>query len=86
MVWNSLVIASIPSLLVAFETVVWTQPTTWIPLHLALCLLGTSYSMYFCLVYYTGARPAEHFSKQKRPDYAKYQQTTNCFFPGPSRA
>ena len=39
--------------------------------------------MYNCLVVYTGAIPSEHFSLQKRPGYAKYQQEVNMFFPGP---
>jgi steroid 5-alpha reductase family enzyme len=37
-------------------------------------------------VYYTGAVPAEHFSRLKRPAYADYQATVNRFFPGPRRA
>jgi steroid 5-alpha reductase family enzyme len=41
--------------------------------------------MYTTLVHYTGARPAEHYSVQKRPQYRAYQQVTNRFFPGPCR-
>jgi steroid 5-alpha reductase family enzyme len=37
------------------------------------------------LVHYTGAVPAEHFSRQRRPDYIRYQRVTNRFFPGPRR-
>jgi steroid 5-alpha reductase family enzyme len=29
--------------------------------------------------------PAEYYSVQKRPGYRAYQETTNIFFPGPSR-
>ena len=41
--------------------------------------------MYQCLVNYTGARPAEYYSMQKRPAYKKYQETVNMFFPGPRK-
>ena len=30
-------------------------------------LVFVVYAMYQCLVHYTGARPAEHYSSQKRP-------------------
>ncbi|CAM4203924.1 DUF1295 domain-containing protein [Nocardia ninae] len=48
-------------------------------------LVGCSVSMYWCLVSYTGAIPAECYSVQKRPDYRDYQARTNMFFPGPAR-
>jgi steroid 5-alpha reductase family enzyme len=44
-------------------------------------LLCVSYLMYVCLTWWTGAIPAEHFSLQKRPSYAVYQQTVSMFFP-----
>lgn len=53
---------------------------------LALSLAWVVYVMYGTLVYYTGAVPAEHFSRLKRPAYADYQATVNRFFPGPRRA
>ncbi|MBV1907964.1 MAG: DUF1295 domain-containing protein [Kangiellaceae bacterium] len=77
MVWNALLIASIPSwfaLQNAEPLLVW--------LLLGLGLLFVSRIMYVTLVYYTGAKPAEFYSAQKRPEYKKYQQTTNMFFPG----
>ena len=40
---------------------------------------------YQTLAHYTGAKPAEYYSVQKRPGYAAYQQTTNRFFPRPRR-
>ena len=52
---------------------------------MALSLAWVVYLMYSTLVYYTGAVPAEHFSRLKRPDYAEYQATVNRFFPGPPR-
>lgn len=52
---------------------------------LALSLAWVVYVMYGTLVYHTGAVPAEHFSRRKRPGYADYQATVNRFFPGPRR-
>lgn len=81
MVWNGLVIAAIPSFLAMYgqeDTLVWVL--------LGLGLINASRIMYVTLVHYTGAKPAEYFSVQKRPDYATYQATTNIFFPGPVKA
>ena len=78
MVWNALVIAAIPSWLARYghdNIAVW--------LLLGLGLVNVSRLMYITLVHYTGAKPAEYFSVQKRPAYKAYQQTTNMFFPGP---
>jgi steroid 5-alpha reductase family enzyme len=48
-------------------------------------LLFVSRIMYVTLVRHTGAKPAEFYSLQKRPEYAEYQKETNIFFPGPPR-
>jgi len=80
MVWNGLIIAAIPSWLALYEQeslVVWVL--------LGASLLMASRMMYTTLVYFTGAVPAEYYSVQKRPGYRAYQETTNIFFPGPSR-
>jgi len=77
MVWNALIIASVPSWW-ALQSVESTP--VWI--LLGLCLGFVSRIMYVTLVHYTGAKPAEFYSVQKRPDYKQYQQTTNMFFPG----
>jgi steroid 5-alpha reductase family enzyme len=80
MVWNALVIAAIPSWLARYghdNIVVWVL--------LGVGLVNASRLMYITLVHYTGAKPAEYFSAQKRPAYKAYQQTTNMFFPGPVR-
>lgn len=53
---------------------------------LALSLAWVIRLMYGTLVYYTGAVPAEHYSRLKRPAYADYQAAVNRFFPGPRRA
>jgi steroid 5-alpha reductase family enzyme len=81
MVWNGLVIASVPSWLALYSSeniVVWVL--------LGGGLLFVSRIMYITLVYATGAIPSEHFSVQKRPGYKDYQQRTNMFFPGPVKS
>ena len=52
----------------------------------ALALAWIVYLMYSTLVFYTGAVPAEYFSRLKRPAYAGYQLRVNRFCPGPRRA
>lgn len=81
MVWNALVIAAIPA---------WLDHQGRSPMAawalLGMGLLYVSRIMYTTLVHYTGAKPAEYYSVGKRPEYQTYQQTTNMFFPGVSRA
>lgn len=79
-VWNGLVISSLGSL----YNISLSQHVA-VTLALLFGLLQTSYTMYWCLVHYTGAIPAEHFSCSKRPYYHVYKLQTNMFFPGPSR-
>lgn len=77
MVWNALVLASVPSWLGLAEReplVIW--------LALGLGLLFVSRLMYLSLVYLTGAVPSEYYSLQKRPDYRAYTERVNMFFPG----
>lgn len=77
MVWNALVIMTIPSwLALRFEG----HLLNWILLGLGL--LFVSRVMYMSLVYLTGAVPSEYYSLQKRPDYKTYQKRVNMFFPG----
>lgn len=80
MVWNALIIASIPSWIYLFDS----EPT-WMAVLIGLGLLFVSRAMYVTLVVYTGAVPSEYYSVQKRPEYEQYQQTTNMFFPGPPK-
>jgi len=77
MVWNALVIASIPSWLQLYPNM-----SVIIFVLLGVGLLMISRIMYITLVTYTGAVPAEYYSVKKRPAYKDYQQTTNMFFPG----
>lgn len=80
MVWNALIIAAIPSFLTLFDTEHLATSAL-----LGLGLVFVSRIMYQTLVVYTGAVPAEYYSVQKRPAYKVYQQTTNMFFPGPTK-
>ena len=81
MVWNGLIIASIPSWILLCDT---ESMAIWI--FLGLGLLFTSRMMYTTLVYHTGAIPSEYYSLKKRPDYKTYQETTNIFFPGSNKS
>lgn len=78
--WIALAALAAPSLLALRESV----PVAAL-IILALSLGWAIYLMYTTLVFYTGAVPAEHYSRQKRPDYARYQATVNRFFPGPRK-
>ena len=80
MVWNGLVLMAVPALPHLFEL-----ESTPIAILLTVGLFFVPRLMYVTLVHYTGAKPSEHYSVQKRPDYAEYQRTTNRFFPGPRR-
>ena len=80
MVWNGLIIASIPSYISLFDS-----EALWLWIMIGVALLYTSRIMYFTLVYLTGAIPSEYYSAQKRPAYKAYQQSTNIFFPGPKK-
>ena len=80
MVWNGLIIASIPSYISLFDS-----EALWLWILIGVALLYTSRIMYVTLVYLTGAVPSEYYSAQKRPAYKAYQQSTNIFFPGPKK-
>lgn len=80
LVWLGLVVAATPSWLALRGL----EPAPiWVLLGLALFYVPRL--MYWVLNVYSGAVPAEHYSVQKRPDYAAYQRRTNMFFPGPPR-
>jgi len=40
-----------------------------------------SFLMFFCLVIWTGTKPAEAGSLVKRPGYKAYQESTSMLFP-----
>lgn len=81
MQWNAFGVLAVPSLLARQDSL--SAPVFALTL---VGLLGIPALMYYVLVHFTGAKPAEHFSVQSRPDYPEYQRTTNRFFPGPSRS
>ena len=62
MVWNGLIIASIPSYISLFDS-----EALWLWIMMGVALLYTSRIMYITLVYLTGAVPSEYYSAQKRP-------------------
>jgi len=82
MVWNSLIITSIPSLLALWQT---PEEALLVKVGMTMGLITTSTMMYQCLVNYTGAIPAEFYTVQKRPGYVKYQKMVNMFVPGPRK-
>lgn len=79
-VWNALVLSSLPSVLRVAQTQSWLQAGL-----LVAALANLSWVMYVVLTHYSGAKPAEHYSVQKRPGYAEYQRRTSMFFPRPPR-
>lgn len=81
MVWNSLVITSLPSLLALWQS---QDEALLVKVGMSGGLLSISWAMYECLVNYTGAKPAEHYTVQKRPQYKEYQKNVNMFVPGPN--
>jgi len=81
MVWNALIISSIPSLVLLSAGI-----GLWLSAAHGMALLYLSYVMYVVLTHYSGATPSEYYSVQKRAGYADYQRTTNRFFPGPRKS
>jgi steroid 5-alpha reductase family enzyme len=73
MIWNALILAS-------FSSLIYTQET-YIFIGILISLIYISFLMYQTLVFLTGAVPSEYYSLIKRPDYKKYKENTNMFFP-----
>ncbi|GEM30315.1 membrane protein [Nocardia neocaledoniensis NBRC 108232] len=76
--WVAMVALAVPSMLALHGRIpiaVWAI--------VAAALLWVVQMMYSTMVHYTGAVPAEYYSKLKRPAYADYQARVNRFFPGP---
>lgn len=58
---------------------VMPEPEARLVFWTALALLPVL--LYDCLVYWTGAGPAEYYSVQRRPGYRDYQAAVPCLFP-----
>ena len=82
MVWNSLVLTSLASLLPLWET---PEESFLVKFGVTSGLINTSWMMYQCLVNYTGAVPVEFYMVHKRLEYVKYQKIVNMFVPGPRK-
>ena len=81
LVWTGIVIAALPSW--------WSLHGTeaqYLWVLLGVGGLGASAMMYITLVHLTGEVPSEYYSVRKRPEYRRYQETTNMFFPWFPRA
>ena len=74
MIWNSLIFSF-------FSSLVFYIDQTYIFIGFLISLLYISFLMYQTLVFLTGAIPSEYYSLIKRPDYKKYKDNTNMFFP-----
>eukprot|EP00854_Cymbomonas_tetramitiformis_P025725 gene25725-31464_t len=77
--WVSFVLVSLPALFAP------TLAGDQLPPAVGLGFLYANWVcirfFYDCLIHWTGAEPAEHFSVLKRPAYKRYQEKTRCFFP-----
>ena len=78
LVWAGLTVSTLPSLVA-----LGVQLHVWQTLGLGLALLYLPYLMYQVLVHYSGAVPAEYYSRQKRPGYVDYQRRVPRFWPWP---
>lgn len=76
LLWSALALAALPT---------WWRwagsAPLWQSILIGLALPWMSYLMYRVLTDYSGARPAEFYSRQKRPGYADYQRRVPMFFP-----
>ena len=77
--WFSIVLAALPTL---FWSPMSEDMTPAVQAGLLLGLCYTLRMFYDCLVHWTGAGPAEHFSALKRKEaYTEYQRKIPCFWP-----
>jgi len=79
--WCGLVISTLPCL---YDLYTIQGESMFLVGYWALNLFLIPRFVYDCLMYWTGAAPAEHFSHQKRGErYSNYQNSTRVFFPFP---
>jgi len=77
--WCGFVLASVPSLLILRAQDQMMDSALQIG-FVFLCL-GLIRFFFDCLMYWTGAEPAEYFSVLKRPAFREYQSNVRVFFP-----
>lgn len=77
--WIGFVVAAIPTLLNTSNK--GLQQEFYVQLGFGVIFYGVIRFFYDCLVYWTGAEPAEHFSVLKRPAFRDYQSNVRVFFP-----
>ena len=78
MCWNSFLLMAIPS---ALDLVAIDTTSLVSRVGIFILFFYTSRCLYDCLLYWTGAEPAESRSVKRRPLYKRYQEITNVFFP-----
>ena len=74
MVWNSQCIMAIQSVL-NLDLLMWQKAAIF------YTFVMLSVLMFYCLVLWTGTKPAEAGSVVKRPGYKAYQESTSMLFP-----
>lgn len=70
---------------VLYQVLLWVISLDFVFRVFLLCgvfLSGYPAGMYDCLVYWTGAGPAEYYSERRRKDYPNYQRQVNVLVPG----
>ena len=79
MCWNSMIVVAIPSARDLAATTTGNDNIIFLATTILLFMLSRVF--YDCLVYWTGAGPAEHRSVTRRPLYKEYQKITNVLVP-----
>lgn len=72
--WLAFSLAAVPSL-------IHLELPLWQTIGFVVILVYVPRFFYDCLLHWTGAGPAEHFSNRSRPEYKLYQSNVRCFFP-----
>ena len=78
MCWNSFIVMSIPSVIDLFND---EGVDEWAQYGIIVLLFYLSRVFYDCLVYWTGAEPAESRSVSRRPQYKVHQEKVRVLFP-----
>jgi steroid 5-alpha reductase family enzyme len=78
--WIGLTLAGLPSLWSLWAHA-GSPAEAWAAAGIGGLYLLLPLFFYDCLVHWTGAGPAEHYSAIKRPAYRQYQRSTRCLWP-----